>query len=253
MVGENMKLKGKICIVTGGARGIGKEICSFFLNEGAIACIFDLNKTEAGNTLDQFEKKYGKDRADFFNVDVTSTDSVENAIEEIVKKFGRIDVLVNNAGITSDNLVLRMDISEWKKVIDINLTGTFICSKYASKYMIKQKSGRIINMSSVIGIKGNAGQSNYSASKAGVIGLTKSMAREFASRNINVNAIAPGYIETEMTKKIDEKHKEKIISMIPSGKLGTVEDVAKTAVFLASDDSEYITGAVINLDGGMGL
>jgi len=248
-----MKLKGKICIVTGGARGIGKEICSCFLAEGATVCIFDLNKTEALNTLDQFVQKYGKEKAVFFNVDITSIDSVDNSMEEIIKKFGRIDVLVNNAGITSDNLVLRMDIAEWKKVIDINLTGTFICSKYASRYMVKQKSGRIINMSSVIGIKGNAGQSNYSASKAGVIGLTKSMAREFASRNINVNAIAPGYIETEMTKKIDEKFKEKIISMIPSGKLGTVEDVAKTAVFLASDDSEYITGAVINLDGGMGI
>jgi len=248
-----MKLKGKICIITGGGRGIGKEICSYFLKEGAVVCIFDLNKTEALNTLDQFEKKYGKDRAAFFYVDVTSVQSVESGIEEIVKKFGRIDILVNNAGITSDNLILRMDIDQWKKVIDINLTGTFICSKYASRYMVKQKSGKIINMSSVVGIKGNAGQSNYSASKAGVIGLTKSMAREFASRNINVNAIAPGYIETEMTKKIDEKHKEKIIAMIPSGKLGTVEDVAKTAVFLASDDSSYITGAVINLDGGMGI
>ena len=248
-----MKLDGKICIITGGGRGIGKEICSYFLKEGAVVCIFDLNKTEALNTLDQFEKKYGKDRSAFFNVDVTSAESVENSIEEIIKKFGRIDILVNNAGITSDNLILRMEIDEWKKVIDINLTGTFICSKYASRYMVKQKSGRIINMSSVIGIKGNAGQSNYSASKAGVIGLTKSMAREFASRNINVNAIAPGYIETEMTKKIDEKQKEKIITMIPSGKLGTVEDVAKTAVFLASDDSSYITGAVINLDGGMGI
>ena len=248
-----MKLDGKICIITGGGRGIGKEICSYFLKEGAVVCIFDLNKTEALNTLDQFEKKYGKDRAAFFNVDVTSAESVENSIEEIIKKFGRIDILVNNAGITSDNLILRMEIDEWKKVIDINLTGTFICSKYASRYMVKQKSGRIINMSSVIGIKGNAGQSNYSASKAGVIGLTKSMAREFASRNINVNAIAQGYIETEMTKKIDEKYKEKIIAMIPSGKLGTVEDVAKTAVFLASDDSAYITGAVINLDGGLGI
>ena len=248
-----MKLKEKICIVTGGARGIGREICSYFLMEGAIVCIFDLNKTEALNTLEQFEKQFGNARADFYNVDVTNAQSVENAIEEIIKKFGRIDILVNNAGITSDNLVIRMDIDEWKKVIDINLTGTFLCSKYASRYMLKQKRGRIINMSSVVGIKGNAGQSNYSASKAGVIGLTKSMAREFASRNINVNAIAPGYIETEMTKKIDEKQKEKIIAMIPSGKLGTVEDVAKTAVFLASDDSSYITGAVINLDGGMGI
>jgi 3-oxoacyl-[acyl-carrier protein] reductase len=248
-----MKLKDKICIITGGARGIGKEICSYFLREGAVVCIFDLNKTDALNTLDQFEKKYGKEKAAFFCVDVTSVESVESSIKEIIKKYGRIDILVNNAGITSDNLVLRMDIAEWKKVIEINLTGTFICSKYASRYMLKQKSGRIINMSSVIGIKGNAGQSNYSASKAGIIGLTKSMAREFASRNINVNAIAPGYIETEMTRKIDEKQKEKIIAMIPSGKLGTVEDVAKTAVFLASDDSAYITGAVINLDGGMGI
>jgi 3-oxoacyl-[acyl-carrier protein] reductase len=248
-----MKLKEKICIITGGARGIGKEICRYFLTEGAIVCIFDLNKAEAQNALEEFEKQFRKARTDFYYVDVTNAGSVESAIDEIIKKFGRIDILVNNAGITSDNLVLRMDVDEWKKVIDINLTGTFLCSKYASRYMLKQKSGRIINMSSVIGIKGNAGQSNYSASKAGVIGLTKSMAREFASRNINVNAIAPGYIETEMTKKIDEKQKEKIIAMIPSGKLGTVEDVAKTALFLASDDSSYITGAVINLDGGMGI
>ncbi|MEI7616590.1 MAG: 3-oxoacyl-[acyl-carrier-protein] reductase [Actinomycetota bacterium] len=248
-----MKLNGKVCIITGGGRGIGKEICSYFLKEGAVVCIFDLNEAEALNTIEQFDKQYGNARSAFYLVDVTSAQSVENAVEEIIKKFERIDILVNNAGITSDNLVLRMDIDEWKKVIDINLTGTFICSKYVSRYMLKQKSGRIINMSSVIGIKGNAGQSNYSASKAGVIGLTKSMAREFASRNINVNAIAPGYIETEMTKKIDEKYKERIIALIPSGKLGTVEDVAKTALFLASDDSAYITGAVINLDGGMGI
>jgi len=248
-----MKLNGKVCIITGGGRGIGKEICSYFLKEGAVVCIFDLNEAEALKTIDQFDKQYGNARAAFYLVDVTSAQSVENAVGEIIKKFERIDILVNNAGITSDNLVLRMDIDEWKKVIDINLTGTFICSKYVSRYMLKQKSGRIINMSSVIGIKGNAGQSNYSASKAGVIGLTKSMAREFASRNINVNAIAPGYIETEMTKKIDEKYKEKIIALIPSGKLGTVEDVAKTALFLASEDSDYITGAVINLDGGMGI
>jgi len=248
-----MKLKEKICIVTGGVRGIGKEICSYFLNEGAVVCIFDLNKVDAVNVLEQFKQKFGKEKADFFYVDVTSAQSVEKSIEEIIKKFGRIDILVNNAGITSDNLVLKMDISEWKKVIDINLTGTFICSKFASRYMVKQKSGKIINMSSVIGIKGNAGQSNYSASKAGVIGLTKSMAKEFASRNININAIAPGYIQTEMTKKIDDKFKEKIIAMIPNGRLGTVSDVAKTAVFLASEDSDYITGAVINLDGGMGI
>ena len=248
-----MKLKEKICIITGGARGIGKEICSYFLKEGAVVCIFDMNEVEALKTLKEFDEVFGAGRAFFFNVDVTNGQSVEGSIEEIIKRLGSIDILVNNAGITSDNLILRMSIDEWKRVIDINLTGTFICSKYVSRYMLKQKRGRIINMSSVIGIKGNAGQCNYSASKAGVIGLTKSLAKELASRNINVNAIAPGYIETEMTKKIDEKYREKIISMIPNGKLGTVEDVAKVAVFLASDDSEYITGAVINLDGGMGI
>ncbi|MCL4386186.1 MAG: 3-oxoacyl-[acyl-carrier-protein] reductase [Actinobacteria bacterium] len=248
-----MKLKEKICIVTGGARGIGKEICNHFLKEGALVCIFDLNEVEALKTLQEFSAKFGEGKIYFFNVDVTDEQSVENSVEDIIGKFKVIDVLVNNAGITSDNLILRMSIKEWERVIDINLTGTFICSKYVSKYMLKQKSGKIINMSSVIGIRGNVGQCNYSASKAGVIGLTKSLAREFASRNINVNAIAPGYIETEMTQKIDEKYKEKIISMIPSGKLGTVEDVAKVAVFLASNDSDYITGTVINLDGGMGI
>jgi len=248
-----MKLKEKICIVTGGARGIGREICGYFLKEGAIVCFFDFNEGESLKTLGEFDKDFGAARAYFFKVNVTNEESVENAVEEIIKKFGKIDVLVNNAGITSDNLMLRMSLDEWNKVININLTGTFICSKYVSRYMVKQKSGKIINMSSVIGIRGNTGQCNYSASKAGVIGLTKSLARELASRNINVNAIAPGYIETEMTKKIDEKFREKIISMIPNGKLGTVEDVAKTAVFLASEDSAYITGTVINLDGGMGI
>jgi 3-oxoacyl-[acyl-carrier protein] reductase len=248
-----MKLKNKVCIVTGGARGIGKEICNYFLKEGALVCFFDLNEKEALKTLQEFNAKYGQEKIYFFNVDVTNEKSVEKSVDEIIEKFKTIDVLVNNAGITSDNLILRMDIKEWQKVIDINLTGTFICSKYVSRHMLKQKSGKIINMSSVIGIRGNIGQCNYSASKAGVIGLTKSLAKEFASRNINVNAIAPGYIETEMTQKIDEKYKQKIISMIPSGKLGTVEDVAKVAVFLASDDSNYITGTVINLDGGMGI
>lgn len=248
-----MKLKGKICIVTGGARGIGREICRYFLMEGAVVCFFDLNEAEALKTVNEFSNDFGDGRIYFFKADVTDEKSVEESIEKIIQKFGEIHVLVNNAGITSDNLILRMSLDEWKKVIDINLTGTFICSKYVSKYMIKQKTGRIINMSSIIGIRGNAGQCNYSASKAGVIGFTKSLAKELASRNINVNAIAPGYIETEMTKKIDEKFREKIISMIPNGKLGTVEDVAKTALFLAAEDSQYITGTVINLDGGMGI
>jgi len=178
---------------------------------------------------------------------------VEEKIQEIINEREAVDILVNNAGITADNLILRMSLDDWKKVIDINLTGAFICSKYAVKHMVKRRSGRIINISSIVGVRGNAGQCNYSASKAGLIGLTKSLAREVASRNINVNAIAPGYIETEMTQKLGDKIKESLIGAIPSGKLGKPEDVAKAAVFLAGPDSEYITGTVISIDGGMGI
>ena len=248
-----MKLKEKICIVTGGAKGIGKEICSYFIQEGAIVCFFDLDEDKALKTLNELNQDPEYPKAYFFKVNVTDEKSVESIVEKIIKKFGRIDILINNAGITCDNLILRMSLEEWGRVVDVNLTGTFICSKHVSRHMVRQKSGKIVNMSSVIGIRGNIGQCNYSASKAGVIGLTKSLAKELASRNINVNAIAPGFIETEMTDKINEKFKEKIISMIPNGKLGTVEDVAKTALFLASEDSAYITGTVINLDGGMGI
>jgi len=248
-----MKLENKISIITGGAAGIGKKIAEYFLNEGAIVYIFDINEKAALLTVDEFEKKYGKDRTFFKKVSVNDETAVEKAVGEVAEKYGNIDVLVNNAGITLDNLILRMSLDDWKKVIDVNLTGAFICSKHAVRYMVKKRSGKIINISSIVGVRGNAGQCNYSASKAGVIGLTKSLAREVASRNINVNAIAPGYIETEMTEKLGEEIKEKLISAIPSGKLGLPEDVAKTAVFLAGSDSDYITGTVVNLDGGMGI
>ena len=247
-----MRLKDRVAIITGGARGIGKKISQTFLKEGASVYIFDINQEEGARTVGELQPAYDG-KVNFFKVDITDEKSVEQYIEKIIEAEGRIDILVNNAGITRDNLILRMSLEDWKKVIDINLTGAFICSKHTVKYMVKNRSGKIINISSIVGVHGNAGQSNYSSSKAGIIGLTKTLARELAGRNILVNAIAPGYIETEMTKKLSDKIKEKLMEQIPTGRLGSVDDVAKTALFLASDDSNYITGTVINLDGGMGI
>lgn len=247
-----MRLKDRVAIITGGARGIGKKISQTFLKEGASVYIFDVNEEEGARTAGELQPAYAG-KVNFFKVDITDEKSVEQSIEKIIEAEGRIDILVNNAGITRDNLILRMSLEDWKKVIDINLTGAFICSKHTVKYMVKNRSGKIINISSIVGVHGNAGQSNYSSSKAGIIGLTKTLARELAGRNILVNAIAPGYIETEMTEKLSDKIKEKLMEQIPTGRLGSVDDVAKTALFLASDDSNYITGTVINLDGGMGI
>ena len=247
-----MRLKDRVAIITGGARGIGKKISQAFLEEGASVYIFDVNQEEGARTVGEFQQAYDN-KVNFFKVDITDEKGVEQSIKKIIEAEGRIDILVNNAGITRDNLVLRMSLEDWKKVIDINLTGAFICSKHTVKYMVKKRSGKIINISSIVGVHGNAGQSNYSSSKAGIIGLTKTLARELAGRNILVNAIAPGYIETEMTEKLSDKIKEKLTEQIPTGRLGSVDDVAKTALFLASDDSNYITGTVINLDGGMGI
>jgi len=247
-----MRLKDRVAIITGGARGIGKKISQTFLKEGASVYIFDVNQEEGVRTVGELQPAYDG-KVIFFKVDITDEKNVEQSIEKIIEAEGRIDILVNNAGITRDNLILRMSLEDWKKVIDINLTGAFICSKHTVKYMVKNRSGKIINISSIVGVHGNAGQSNYSSSKAGLIGLTKTLARELAGRNILVNAIAPGYIETEMTEKLSDKIKEKLMEQIPTGRLGSVDDVAKTALFLASDDSNYITGTVINLDGGMGI
>ena len=248
-----MKLENKICIITGGAAGIGKKISQYFLQEGAIVYIFDVNQSQGNTATTELSSVYGKEKVFYKNVNVSDEFQVEKTLNEIAAKHQSIDVLVNNAGITRDNLIMRMSLEDWKKVIDINLTGSFICSKSVIRHMIKKRSGKIINISSIVGIRGNAGQCNYSASKAGLIGLTKSLAREVASRNVMVNAIAPGYIETEMTEKLDEKIKEKLLTSIPTGKLGSPEDVAMTALFLASKDSDYMTGAVLSLDGGMGI
>jgi len=248
-----VKLKNKVAIVTGGARGIGKEICRTFLEEGAIVYIFDVDDQGGNKTASEFKSSYSDSKVEFLRVDITSEENVEESIDKIIGNEGRVDILVNNAGITRDNLILRMSLEDWQKVIDINLTGAFICSKYTVRYMVKERSGKIINISSIVGVHGNAGQSNYSSSKAGIIGLTKTLAKELAGRNILVNAVAPGYIETDMTEKLSDKIKEKLMELIPVKKLGSVNDVAKTVLFLSSDDSNYITGTVINLDGGMGI
>ncbi len=248
-----MRLEGRIAVVTGGARGIGKKISETFLKEGASVYIFDVISEEGEKTADGFRKTYGEDKAEFLKVDITDEPCVEKAIEDIISKKGKIDILVNNAGITRDNLIIRMSLEDWKKVIDINLTGAFICSKYAAKYMIKARSGKIVNISSIVGVHGNAGQSNYSSSKAGIIGLTKTLARELAGRNVLVNAIAPGYIETEMTAKLSDEIKEKLMQQIPVKRLGNVDDIANAVLFLASSESDYITGTVMSVDGGMGI
>jgi len=248
-----VKLKDKVAVVTGGARGIGREISGTFLKEGAAVYIFDVDCGQGDKTVREFKSVYGKNKINFLEVDITNEENVESSIEKIIGIEEGIDILVNNAGITRDNLILRMSLEDWQKVIDINLTGAFICSKYIVKNMVKKRSGKIINISSIVGVHGNAGQSNYSSSKAGIIGLTKTLARELAGRNILVNAIAPGYIETEMTEKLSDKVKEKLMEQIPTRRLGSVKDVAKTVLFLASDDSNYITGTVISLDGGMGI
>jgi 3-oxoacyl-[acyl-carrier protein] reductase len=246
-----MGLSGKVALITGSARGIGKAIALELANHGAKIVINDiLPKNEIDKTLEEFRKS--GDRAIGIRADITIFEEVESMVKEIINKFGKIDILVNNAGITRDSLLIRMKEEDWDTVININLKGTFNCSKTVAKYMMRQKSGgKIVNISSVIGLVGNIGQANYAASKAGIIGFTKSLAKELAVRNINVNAIAPGFIETDMTKRLSEKVRKDLQQQIPLKRLGTVKDIAKVVYFLVSDNANYITGQVINVDGGM--
>ena len=244
-----MWLKDKVALVTGGAQGIGREIALNFAKEGANVIISDINLEKANETLKEIEALGVKGLA--LKADVSKLNEVEEIFNKIIEKFGRIDILVNNAGVTRDGLILRMSEEDFDFVISINLKGTFNCTKVASKYMIKQRYGRIVNISSVIGLMGNAGQSNYAASKAGVIGITKSVAKELASRNITVNAIAPGFISTAMTDKLTEEQKNAMLKAIPLGRFGKPLDVANVALFLVSPLADYITGQVIPVDGGM--
>ena len=240
----------KLAIITGGTRGIGKQIALTFAKEGYnIAINYRTENEDLKNTKKEIEENNVK--CFTFQGDVTNFKDCEQFVKQIVEEFGNIDVLVNNAGITRDTLLMRMKEEDFKQVIDTNLIGTFNVTKNVISYMMKARSGRIINISSVVGISGNAGQTNYSASKAGIIGFTKSLAKEVASRNITVNAVAPGFIETQMTDVLKDDIKEEIAKKIPLKRMGTPQDVANVVKFLASSDSSYITGQVIHIDGGM--
>lgn len=244
-----MDLKGKVAIVTGGAQGIGKSIATQLALAGANVVIADVMEEVAKSTAQEISQKGSE--AISIVVDVSRLSSVEEMAKKTLDKFGRIDILVNNAGITRDALIMRMKEEDWDLVLDINLKGAFNCIKIVSPVMMKQKSGKIVNIASIVGIIGNAGQANYSASKGGLIALTKTCARELASRRINVNAVAPGFIQTSMTERLPAQVKEKLSSQIPFGELGKPEDVASAVLFLVSEKARYITGEVIKVDGGM--
>ena len=244
-----MLLKDKVTIITGGARGIGKEIALRFAQEGAKIVICDINEEELSKAKLEVQK-LDKD-VKTFKVDVSNFKEVEEMVGNVLDNYQHIDILINNAGITRDSLILRMEEEDWDKVIAVNLKSVFNCTKAVAKIMLKQRGGRIINISSIIGIIGNFGQANYSASKAGIIGFTKSVAKELASRGITVNAIAPGFIQTEMTERLPQEIKDEMLKRIPVGRFGTPRDIAEVALFLATESSSYITGQVIVVDGGM--
>lgn len=240
----------KTVVVTGASRGIGRAIALAFAKQGAnLVLNYNRSKESVEEVLQAIEAEGGK--AVLVQADVSKSEEAKNLIQTAVDTFGSIDVLINNAGITKDMLIMRMKEEEFEQVLDVNLKGTFYCLKYASNFMLKQRKGKIINMASVVGLTGNAGQANYAASKAGIIGLTKSAAKELAVRGITVNAIAPGVIESEMTDVLPDKVKEAYLQMIPLKRMGRPEDVANTAMFLASQNADYITGQVIQVDGGM--
>jgi 3-oxoacyl-[acyl-carrier protein] reductase len=244
-------LKDKIVIVTGGIRGIGKSISQAFAINGAIVYAFGRNIPEDKSTFS--DNPEINERINFVKVDVSDLEAVTSSIGEIAKKEGRIDILVNNAGITKDNLLIRMTEADWDSVIDINLKGSFNCIKAVSRTMMSQRYGRIINIGSIVGTIGNPGQSNYSASKAGMIGLTKSLAKELASRNITVNLIAPGYVDTDMTNKLTDEQKEFFINNIPLKRVANANEISDVVLFFASKSADYITGQVLHVDGGLAI
>jgi 3-oxoacyl-[acyl-carrier protein] reductase len=245
-------LNGKVAVVTGGGRGIGRAIVLALGKEGVKVLINYRGKKESAlETLEELKKLGGE--GEIYQADVSLEEEVEKMFNFVIEKWGKLDILVNNAGITKDNLLIRMKSEEWDQVINTNLRGVFLCTRSALKIMLKQRSGRIINISSVVGLKGNIGQANYASAKAGIIGFTKAVAREVASRGITVNAIAPGFIKTEMTDVLSEEMKKKVLDEIPLGRFGDPEDVANAVKFLVSDEASYITGIVLNVDGGLAI
>lgn len=245
-------LNGKVAVVTGASRGIGRAVAKKLASLGVEVVInYNGSKERAEEVLREIEAEGGK--ASIYQCNVSDFAACEAFLKDVISDHGSLDILVNNAGITRDDLLMKMTEEEYDAVLDTNLKGTFNCIRFAARQMLKQRSGRIINMASVSGVLGNAGQANYSASKAGIIGLTKSAARELASRGITVNAVAPGFVNTEMTEVLSEKVKEGAVSQIPLGKFGEPEDIAEAVAFLASEGARYITGQVLNVDGGMAM
>jgi 3-oxoacyl-[acyl-carrier protein] reductase len=245
-----MNLEGKAALVTGASRGIGREIALELARQGAnVAVNFSGSEAKANEVVDEI-KGLGRE-AFAVKCDVSNSGEVAEMVKGTIDRFGKLDILVNNAGITRDNLLMRMKEEEWDDVININLKGVFLCTKAVTRQMMKQRVGRIINIASIVGVSGNPGQANYVAAKAGVIGLTKTTAKELASRNITVNAIAPGFITTDMTEKLPEDVKIEMLKLIPLARLGEPKDIAKITAFLASDDSAYMTGQTLHIDGGM--
>lgn len=243
-------LTDKIAVVTGASRGIGREIAKTLASKGAVVIVnYNGSTAKAEEVVKEIGEAGG--RAEAMQCNVSDFESAGEMLSAVVKKYGRVDILVNNAGITRDGLLMKMTEADFDAVMDTNLKGAFNCMQHVSRQMLKQRSGRIINMASVVGLMGNAGQANYGASKAGLIGMTKCVARELASRGITCNAVAPGFIVTEMTDVLSDAVKEAMVAQIPLKKFGTTQDVAKTVAFLASDDASYITGQVISVDGGM--
>ena len=242
------RLEGRVSLVTGASRGIGRAIARLLAREGATVFVGARDAARLGDVVGAISEEGGKAVA--LPLDVADRASVDAALRAILEAQGRLDHLVNNAGITRDNLLLRMKKEEWDEVLSTNLTGTYLCTQAVLKPMLKQRSGRIVNVTSVVGLTGNAGQANYAASKAGIIGFTKAVAREVASRNITVNAVAPGFIDTDMTAALTDKAKESLLSSIPLGRVGRPEDIASTVAFLVSDAAAYITGQVLGVDGG---
>lgn len=244
------KLEGMSALITGAARGIGKSIAETFAANGANLALCNKGSEASVWLAGKLSKDY-KIKTFGCKLDVSDRENCRTIIDRVVKEFGRIDILVNNAGITKDNLAVRMSEDEWDSVMDVNLKGAFFMTQFAARYMMKQRKGCIINMTSVAGQTGNIGQVNYASSKGGLIGLTKSMARELAPRNIRVNAVSPGFVETQMTHNIPEPVREKVLAMIPLARTGKPEDVAKSVLFLASPDADYITGHILSVNGGL--